>query len=135
MVQIDIERAYLTHGTYGELTLPNGSVLSTVERPWVDNAKNISCIPEGTYICRRVDSPKFGNSFEVTNVTNRTEILFHVANIPSDVEGCIGLCLGRPILFRGEWGYSQSADGMDMFRQALKTTSKFTLVIKTKEGG
>jgi len=61
----------------------------TLERPWLNNAKGISCIPAGTYICKRVDSPKFGNTFEVTGVPNRDAILLHKGNIDDDSHGCI----------------------------------------------
>ena len=135
MTIIRLNRAYLPHGTYGTLELPEGSVLKTVERSWKGNEPFTSCIQEGVYTCKRVNSPKFGNTFEVIGVPGRSHILFHVANIPSDVEGCFGVCMGRPIYFNKEWGYSQSADGMAFFRQVLKGIDEFTLVIGVKKGG
>src|SRR5438105_1529429 len=61
----------------------------TVERPWLNNQNSISCIPFGTYICKRVVSPKFGITFEVTNVPSRSEILIHKGNVDLDSHGCI----------------------------------------------
>lgn len=64
----------------------------TVERPWLNNQLRISCIPEGTYIMRRYDSPRFGHDmWEVTDVPYRTYILIHKANWARKLLGCIGL--------------------------------------------
>ena len=76
-------------GTFGVLLDNSFPFCLTLERSWIFNFKGISCIPDGYYTCRRVDSPKFGNTFEVCNVLGRTEILFHVGNIDEDSHGCI----------------------------------------------
>lgn len=77
--------------TLGRLTHA-GRDFYTVERPWADNKPNISCIPDGNYKLKRVDSPKFGADFwEIADVPNRTHILIHVANTANNVQGCIGL--------------------------------------------
>jgi hypothetical protein len=63
--------------TIGRLTC-NDEHFYTVEKPWVDNQQNISCIPTGYYKLVRVDSPRFGaNTWEVANVTGRSHILIH----------------------------------------------------------
>lgn len=89
--------AYLETGTIGRLT-HEGKTYFTVERPWLNNKPNISCIPEGFYTVERHQSGKFndpevyiGDSWEIQQVPDRTYILFHVANTASDVLGCIGL--------------------------------------------
>lgn len=77
-------------GTYG--TLVEGRVplnFRTLERPWRDNARGISSIPEGMYVVRRTITPKHGQTWEVTNVPGRTAILIHSGNTEVDVEGCI----------------------------------------------
>lgn len=61
----------------------------TLEEPWLNNQRGASCIPVGAYVCRRVISPKFGDTFEVTNVPGRSHILFHKGNTTDDTEGCI----------------------------------------------
>lgn len=61
----------------------------TLERKWNNNIRNISCIPPGSYVCKRIESPKFGNTFEVTNVVGRKHILFHWGNLYLDSHGCI----------------------------------------------
>jgi hypothetical protein len=76
-------------GTYGVLIGPDGPFIVTLELPWRDNAQRVSAIPAGVYVCQRVQSPRFGNTFEVTGVPNRSKILFHGGNSTEDTLGCI----------------------------------------------
>ena len=90
-------------GTYGVLTLPDGSTFHTLELPWNDNITQKSCIPPGTYKVEIRDSPKFGRCYEVKQVPGRSAILIHAGNtagnvdkgLKSDVQGCILLGLSR----------------------------------------
>jgi len=61
----------------------------TLELPWKDNQKRISCIPIGIYNVIRYKSPKFGEVFLLENVSNRSMIEIHYGNYFSDIEGCI----------------------------------------------
>lgn len=89
--------AYRDDGTPGVLLDLADGLLSrspepfalTLEPPWRDNTVGRSCIPVGTYLCRRVQSPKFGNTFEITGVPGRTHVLFHKGNIDDNTEGCV----------------------------------------------
>lgn len=64
----------------------------SIEEEDLNNRPNVSCIPEGLYICRRTRYNRGGyETFEVTNVPGRSHILFHIANTEEDIEGCIGL--------------------------------------------
>lgn len=84
--------AYSPDGTFGELVTPSGLYYATVERPWLENKRGVSCIPEGVYVCRPRKFHKGGyDAIEITNVQDRTHILMHVANYPSQVMGCIGI--------------------------------------------
>lgn len=84
-----IRVSMLLDGTFGVLLDGDVPFGLTVERPWLNNQKGVSCIPDGIYQCMRVDSPKFGNTFEVMDVPGRSEILFHKGNIVDDTHGCI----------------------------------------------
>lgn len=64
-------------------------ILATIELPYRNNQKNISCIPEGRYRVRERYSSKFGNHIEVLDVPNRSLILIHKGNYNQDTEGCI----------------------------------------------
>ena len=74
--------------TMGKL-IDDDFTLYTLENPWLDNQQEISCIPTGEYTCNRVDSPKYGNTFEVMWVPDRTHILFHYGNWTKNTKGCI----------------------------------------------
>ena len=84
-----IRIAYIPDGTFGVLFDENIPFCLTLEREWNDNKKGKSCIPRGKYLCERVQSPKFGVTFEVCNVPERSHILFHKGNIEDDSHGCI----------------------------------------------
>ena len=62
---------------------------NTLELPYLDNQRNISCIPVGVYRCRKRVSPKFGLCFIVEDVPGRSYILIHRGNFYSDIRGCI----------------------------------------------
>lgn len=87
-------------GTFGIMTF-GGNTVFTVELPWRDNAKRVSCIPEAIYVCRMVRSPKFGNIYGVMDVVDRANVLIHSANLAGDeslgyttqLRGCIAPCL------------------------------------------
>jgi hypothetical protein len=73
----------------------------TLELPWRDNQRKVSCIPAGIYQCAIVKSPRFGRIYSVLDVPGRSHILIHSGNFAGDkalgfdshVEGCI--LLGR----------------------------------------
>jgi hypothetical protein len=56
----------------------------TLELPYLENHKNISCIPPGEYKCERITSQKFGLCFLVNDVKDRSGILFHSGNFASE---------------------------------------------------
>lgn len=98
MNHVEIRRGYLPGGTYGDLYVNDRFVCHTVERPWLDNQPNISCIPEGTYKLERYTSPRFGDCFIISGETvdkfkndkgKRWGILIHPANTPGQLAGCI----------------------------------------------
>lgn len=76
-------------GAAGVLICGNQPVCLTLEEDWRDNQKGISCIPEGSYLCRRRTTAAHGETFEVTEVPGRTGILIHSGNTEMDTEGCI----------------------------------------------
>lgn len=79
--------------TLGKLYVDGEYQCETLELPWLDNKKSISCIPSGEYPVniRTADesrSYKY-NHLIVKNVPNRSYILFHIGNRVSDSRGCI----------------------------------------------
>ena len=81
--------AFTKDGTFGVLLDQGIPFCVTLERPWLHNQQGMSCILGGEYTCKRVQSPKFGNTFEVMDVPRRTHILFHKGNLMDDSHGCI----------------------------------------------
>jgi len=87
-------------GTMGVL-ITAGFQCYTLELPWRNNQRNISCIPPGEYHVRKKVSPKYGKVYHVQDVPNRSCILIHSGNWAGDVNkgyrthvnGCILLGL------------------------------------------
>ena len=83
-------------GTEGVL-ITDGFMCKTLELPWRENKRSISCIPQGEYNVRIRQSPKYGSVYWVTKVPDRTWILIHAGNYAGDtnkgfrthVNGCI----------------------------------------------
>lgn len=61
----------------------------TLELPWRQNERSVSCIPFGEYTVVKRTSAKFKEHFHVLNVHGRSFILIHVGNYHTDIEGCI----------------------------------------------
>ena len=101
----------------------------TLERPWLNNQRSISCIPAGSYICRRVKSPKFGDTFEVTSVPGRSEILLHKGNLLADTHGCI--ILGEKFdPLKGEDAVLSSGEAFDEFMGKMVGLDEFHFTVK-----
>lgn len=78
-----------TAQTYGDLEIGDFKA-KTLEKPWLNNQRNISCIPLGEYKCVWSFSWKFLKyTYEVLNVPNRTGIRIHAGNTFYDIKGCI----------------------------------------------
>jgi hypothetical protein len=85
-----IRRRYKTHA-FGILVV-NGTVFRTLERPWLDNRSNVSCIPNGEYECSylpRSGSGRYVKVWHVRAVPDRSGILIHRGNLVSHSKGCI----------------------------------------------
>jgi len=77
------------NATEGKLIMGN-KTWDTVELPWKENQKNISCIPSGTYTWQKIiRSSNKQPALYIRDVDNRTEILIHEGNKPTQSEGCI----------------------------------------------
>lgn len=107
----------------------------TLEPPDLDNQPNISCIPEGSYVCSRRKSQKTKglDTFEVMGVPNRTGILFHWGNSVRDTEGCIltgsefSEDMGKPIVLRSRVAFER-------FMAYLRNVQSFTLYVRGLDG-
>ena len=85
-----LTRSYFSQGTNGKLVCDGQFICKTIELPWKENQKGISCIPEGYYLLRKRYSRKFQWHIEVVAVKNRSFILLHPANNALlELKGCI----------------------------------------------
>jgi hypothetical protein len=86
-MELELFRNYEPDGTNGELVL---KVCNTIELPWLQNQRNVSCIPEGRYELKKRVTQKRGQHLLVVNVKGRDGILFHPANdAKQELRGCI----------------------------------------------
>lgn len=78
------------YATFGIILINNQVTnFKTLELPWEENQKNISCISTGRYKLINVLSPKFSYCYEFVNVHKRTDILIHNGNLPEHTQGCV----------------------------------------------
>lgn len=116
--------------TFGVLLCDGRPIALTLEDAWRDNARQVSCIPEGRYAIQRHNSPKFGEVFLVAKVPNRSHILIHAGNTHHDTHGCILLGL-RYGAVGSEWGVLQSREAMQVFMQSLAGHNAASLEISS----
>lgn len=118
-------------GTFGVLL--NGSIpfAVTLERPWINNIRNESCIPIGSYNCKKYHSNTHGDTYEILDVMNRgngKKIIFHKGNLDDDSRACIligeefGILNGEPAILR-------SGNGFNEFINKLNGVNWFKLII------
>lgn len=67
---------------------------TTLELPWKDNQKNVSCIPAGDYRMKSRRSKKYGRHYHILSpdggeISGRSLILIHHGNYNRDTKGCV----------------------------------------------
>ena len=88
-----IRDEFTDKSTIGKLYLDGEMFCYTLELPYLDNQRSISCIPAGQYKVR-LRTAKESSSRDylhllVQDVTGRSYILVHIGNIARDTRGCI----------------------------------------------
>ena len=85
-----LHRTYFPDGTQGILEWKGKRICYTIELPWLENQKRLSCVPEGEYTLEKRYSKKFGWHLHLMNVPGRDLILIHPANeAKKELLGCI----------------------------------------------
>ena len=88
-----IRNTFSDESTIGELFLNGERFCYTLELPYRDNQRSISCIPAGEYNVRlrlaRESATRDYLHLLVQEVPNRSYILFHRGNTAKDTRGCI----------------------------------------------
>lgn len=105
-----IKRVYLPMETLGSWFFNGEPLCKTMELPWKDNQRSISCIPEGDYVVSKEppiskDDPTTEEDesggrkprpywhFRLHNVPGRSGVLVHLITYVKDLRGCIGVGL------------------------------------------
>ncbi len=94
-----IRDTFTDKSTIGTLYINGEKFCDTLENPYLDNKRNISCIPVGQYKVRlrlaRESATRDYLHLLVQDVPNRDYILFHRGNSAKDSRGCILVGNGR----------------------------------------
>lgn len=106
--------------TIGDLYVSGDIIFAcnALERSYKDNLRGISCIPPGTYICRKRSATEAIPYLHILieNVPGRDGICIHAGNLYSHSKGC--LLLGR--------GYGDlNKDGQQDILNSRKTFNEF----------
>ena len=93
-----IRDMFTDKSTIGELFVNGERFCDTLELPWKDNQRSISCIPEGQYKVRirlpRESATRDYIHLLVKDVKDRDYILFHIGNSAKDTRGCVLVGIG-----------------------------------------
>jgi len=128
-----VRDTFSENSVIGELFLDGERMCDTLENPWLDNQRNISCIPEGEYKVRlrlpRESATRDYLHLLVEDVENRSYILFHRGNTAKDTRGCILVGLGSQQDF-----VSNSVLAMDLLIKEIVNLGgeNINLIIKNK---
>lgn len=101
----------------------------TIERPWLDNRRGRSCIPEGVYPIRVGTYYRGGYPcVELDDVPGRTLIKMHAANRARELQGCIapGMAIGA---LRGERAVLQSRTALQQILDSMSMNTEDTLTV------
>lgn len=126
--KIIIERTYLDRATIGDgyVLDADGKIIfqfKTLELPWNNNMRRVSCIPEGEYKVQKM-SPNHKRNYEyfyVMNVPDRDSILFHPGNYTHQILGCI---------LPGERHIDLNKDGVPDITNTTVTLKRLTDLMK-----
>ena len=102
----------------------------TLELPYLDNQREISCIPAGEYTIEKRFSEKYKEHWQVLNVKDRDMILIHFGNFYTDTKGCI--LIGKNLSDIDNDGYkdvTNSRLAMEELNNIL-TDTHYKLIIK-----
>lgn len=128
-----ILRQYFDKYTIGDLYFFDKLLAKTLERPWLNNKKNVSCIPEGNYLVTKEPPIPEGDHlgrkkrdywhFRIHNVKGRSGILIHRITYVKDLAGCIGVGSGFKDL---------NKDGIPDMIESSKTLQKLVDTLPDK---
>ena len=128
-----VRDTFTDKSTIGELFLNDEFMCATLENPYINNERNISCIPVGEYSVRlrtaRESATRDYLHLLVKDVPNRDYILFHIGNTAKDTSGCILVGFSRE-----QDRVNNSRLSMDLLMKEILNLGgeKINLIIKNK---
>ena len=129
-MELELFRTYDPEGTNGELKLV---VCNTIELPWLQNQRNVSCVPEGRYELRKRFIKKFGLHLLVVDVPDRSWILIHPANdAKTQLKGCIAPVTQLTGPGKGNESRLANEKLKALVLEALERKEKVFITIKSK---
>ena len=128
-----IREEFTDNSTIGNLYLNGEWLCDTLELPYRDNQRSISCIPDGDYKVRlrtaRESATRDYLHLLVEDVKDRSYILFHRGNSSKDTRGCVLVGIGRQQDF-----VKNSVLAMDLLMKEILNLggTNINLIIKNK---
>lgn len=144
------ERVYIPDRTLGSILSPSGGLICKIlERPWLDNARGISCIPEGLYTVTwsgpvlrddpRTEVDESGGRiyrpyehYIVHNVKGRSGILIHAGTDVQHSQGC--LLVGSRFVNANSPTPTLGESRVKLAWMTANLPKKFKLLIEAKSG-
>ncbi len=128
-----LHRAYFEEGTNGALFNSGKFLCHTIELPWNDNKRNISCIPEGVYEVEPRFSKRFKHHLILKDVKGRSFILFHPANDAlKELQGCIAPVTYLSGIGKGVYSRDAMQKLLSSVHQAKDRKENILLTIKSQ---
>ena len=132
-MELLLQRAYFKQGTNGTLFISDWFLCHTIELPWRNNQRNVSCIPEGQYEIIPRFSKKFKHHLILKIVANRSFILLHPANdAKRDLQGCIAPVTYLSGIGKGVYSRDAMQKLLSLVYQAQDRKEKILLIIKSQ---
>lgn len=135
MAKVVLIRSYQPQQTLGRMAVYNGIINKpkyqcvTIELPYKENERNISCIPEGIYKCEKIVSPNFGRCINIRDVPRRDLIRVHPANFTHELRGCIAVGNSFKKIDKDNlWDIDFSRQTMDCLMEVLPDTFKLQII-------
>ncbi len=132
-MELELNRAYYKEGTNGTLFCSGNYLCHTIELPWKNNKRSISCIPEGVYEVEPRFSKRFKHHLILKDVKGRSFILFHPANDAlKELQGCIAPVTYLSGIGKGIYSKNAMQKLLSLVYQAKDRKETILLTIKSQ---
>ncbi|MBT1688109.1 DUF5675 family protein [Dawidia soli] len=133
-MELELNRVYYPEGTNGQIQHEGQPICPSIELPWRENRRSISCIPEGRYEVRKRHTQKRGHHLLVIDVPGRSGILIHPANdAQKELLGCIAPVTELTGAGRGIQSRAANEKLKDLVMATLDRKEKVFITIKSEK--